>query len=71
MRAGNEWVVAARLADAKFFFEKDRAVALSDRREGLARLTFQEKLGSYAEKSVRLVALGAPLTDANVSTPDA
>ena len=57
VRAGNEWVVAARLADAKFFFEKDRATALADRREGLAKLTFQEKLGSYAEKSVRLVAL--------------
>lgn len=57
VRAGNEWVVAARLADAKFFFEKDRAVALADRREGLAKLTFQEKLGSYAEKSARLVAL--------------
>ena len=57
VRAGNEWVVAARLADAKFFFEKDRSVALADRREGLAKLTFQERLGSYAEKSARLVAL--------------
>ncbi len=57
VRAGNEWVVAARLADAKFFFEKDRATPLADRREGLAKLTFQEKLGSYAEKSTRLVAL--------------
>jgi glycyl-tRNA synthetase beta chain len=57
VRAGNEWVVAARLADAKFFFEKDRAVTLTDRRAGLASLTFQEKLGSYAEKSARLVAL--------------
>ncbi len=57
VRAGNEWVVAARLADAKFFFEKDRATPLADRREGLAKLTFQEKLGSYAEKSARLVAL--------------
>ena len=57
VRAGNEWVVAARLADAKFFFEKDRATPLADRREGLAKLTFQEKLGSYAEKSARLIAL--------------
>ncbi len=61
VRAGNEWVVAARLADAKFFFEKDRAVALGDRREGLAKLTFQEKLGSYAEKSARLVELSQVL----------
>ncbi len=64
VRAGNEWVVAARLADAKFFFEKDRAVALADRREGLAKLTFQEKLGSYAEKSARLVALSATIAKA-------
>jgi len=64
VRAGNEWVVAARLADAKFFFEKDRAVALADRRAGLASLTFQEKLGSYAEKSVRLVALSEAIARA-------
>ncbi len=64
VRAGNEWVVAARLADAKFFFEKDRAVALADRREGLAKLTFQEKLGSYAEKSARLVALSEAIASA-------
>ncbi len=64
VRAGNEWVVAARLADAKFFFEKDRAVALADRREGLAKLTFQEKLGTYAEKSARLVALSESIAAA-------
>lgn len=64
VRAGNEWVVAARLADAKFFFEKDRATPLADRRAGLAKLTFQEKLGSYAEKSVRLVALAESIASA-------
>ncbi len=64
VRAGNEWVVAARLADAKFFFEKDRAVALVDRRAGLASLTFQEKLGSYAEKSARLAVLAEAIASA-------
>lgn len=64
VRAGNEWVVAARLADAKFFFEKDRSVALADRRGALAKLTFQEKLGSYAEKSSRLVALSESIAEA-------
>ena len=64
VRAGNEWVVAARLADAKFFFEKDRSQALADRREGLAKLTFQEKLGSYAEKSARLVKLSEAIAAA-------
>ncbi|MEO8196450.1 MAG: glycine--tRNA ligase subunit beta [Thermoanaerobaculia bacterium] len=64
VRAGNEWVVAARLADAKFFFEKDRSVPLADRRAGLAKLTFQEKLGSYAEKSARLVELSVAMARA-------
>lgn len=64
VRAGNEWVVAARLADARFFFEKDRATPLAERRAGLASLTFQEKLGSYAEKSARLVALAEAIARA-------
>ena len=64
VRAGNEWVVAARLADAKFFFEKDRATPLAERRAGLASLTFQEKLGSYAEKSARLVVLAEAIARA-------
>ena len=65
VRAGNEWVVAARLADARFFFEKDRATPLADRRAGLASLTFQERLGSYAEKSARLVALADAIARAS------
>jgi glycyl-tRNA synthetase beta chain len=57
IRAGNEWVVAARLADASFFFAEDRKVPLRDRKDDLARLTFHVKLGSYAEKSQRIVRL--------------
>ena len=56
-RSGNEWVVAARLADARFFYGEDRKAGLSHRIEQLARLTFQERLGSYADKTSRLVAL--------------
>ena len=61
VRAGNEWVVAARLADARFFFEKDRAVKLADRAPQLSSLTFQEKLGNYAEKTERLAVLSRAL----------
>ena len=61
VRAGNEWVVAARLADARFFWGKDRAQPLAARAPSLAALGFQEKLGSYAEKSERLQALTAEL----------
>lgn len=64
VRAGNEWVVAARLADARFFWEKDRSRPLGERAGALASLTFQERLGSYAEKSERLAALAAEVAGA-------
>jgi glycyl-tRNA synthetase beta chain len=56
-RSGNEWVVAARLADARFFYGEDRKAGLGRRAEQLARLAFHERLGSYAEKTARLSAL--------------
>ena len=62
-RSGNEWVVAARLADARFFYGEDQRVGLTHRAEQLERLTFQERLGSYADKSSRLVALSTTLCD--------
>src|SRR4029078_3003196 len=57
VRAGNEWVVAARLADARFFWDEDRKAPLAERFEELAHLTFHEKLGSYQDKAIRLAAL--------------
>ncbi|HZI64424.1 MAG TPA: glycine--tRNA ligase subunit beta, partial [Thermoanaerobaculia bacterium] len=57
VRAGNEWVVAARLADARFFYDEDRKLPLADRARRLEHLTFHERLGSYAAKTERLVAL--------------
>lgn len=62
-RSGNEWVVAARLADARFFYGEDRRVGLAHRAGQLERLTFQERLGSYADKSSRLVALATTICD--------
>lgn len=56
-RSGNEWVVAARLADARFFYGEDRKLGLQHRADQLDRLNFHEKLGSYAAKTERLVAL--------------
>lgn len=56
-RSGNEWVVAARLADGRFFYGEDRKVGLAARAGQLARLNFHEKLGSYAAKSERIAAL--------------
>lgn len=62
-RSGNEWVVAARLADARFFYGEDRKLPLAERAEQLQRLNFHEKLGSYATKTERIVALSAAICD--------
>ncbi len=62
-RSGNEWVVAARLADARFFYGEDRKLPLAERAEQLQRLNFHEKLGTYATKTERIVALSAAICD--------
>lgn len=54
VRAGNQKVLRARLADARFFFDEDRKVTLEQRREKLRHIVFQERLGSLLEKSQRL-----------------
>ena len=61
VRSGNEWVVAARLEDARFFYAEDRKMPLADRRVQLERLTFHDKLGSYADKAARLADLAEHL----------
>ena len=64
IREGNERVLAARLADAKFFFDVDRKVRLVDRVKKLAGVTFHHKLGTMAQKQERLeklVTIIAPL----------
>jgi len=57
VRRGNEWVVEARLEDAAFFFGEDRKKTLAEHAAGLGRLSFHEKLGSYADKTERIVEL--------------
>ncbi|WP_455242421.1 glycine--tRNA ligase subunit beta [Petrachloros mirabilis] len=54
IRAGNERVLAARLADAKFFFDEDRKTKLEDRGEKLSGVTFHQKLGTMAQKQERV-----------------
>lgn len=57
IRAGNERVLAARLADAKFFFDEDRKISLEERAKKLNGVTFHQKLGTMAQKQERLVKL--------------
>ncbi|MDV4168264.1 glycine--tRNA ligase subunit beta [Rhodovulum sp. FJ3] len=72
--AGNQKVLAARLSDAKFFWENDiRAVA----REGmqamaapLANVTFHNKLGSQAARIDRIAALARALAPAVAADAD-
>ncbi len=54
---GNRKVLAARLSDARFFWEQDRKVALEDQAKKLARITFHEKLGTVADKVERVAKL--------------
>lgn len=54
---GNERVVQARLADAKFFFEKDKNTPLSYRLEELKGVIFQKQLGTLYDKSMRIAKL--------------
>ena len=61
IRAGNERVLAARLADAKFFYDEDRKVRLESRVEQLKGVTFHQKLGTLHQKVQRLVTLAPHL----------
>ena len=63
IREGNERVLAARLADAKFFFEEDRKTKLADRVEKLKGVTFHHKLGTLHQKIGRLTELVVKLAD--------
>lgn len=54
IRTGNERVLEARLADAKFFFDEDRKTRLSERVPKLSGVTFHQKLGTMAQKQERV-----------------
>lgn len=67
--AGNRKVLAARLSDARFFWEQDRKVPLSQQAQKLARITFHEKLGTVADKVERVARLAEWLASEGV-VPD-
>ena len=58
---GNEWVLNARFADARFFWEDDGKLRLEGRLPRLGALNFQEKLGDYLRKTGRLQELAERL----------
>ena len=66
---GNERVLRARLADAKFFFDQDRKKTLENRLPGLANVVYHNKLGTQKDRNSRLVKLAeilAPVCGANI-----
>ncbi len=54
---GNEKVLRARLADAKFFWEQDLKQPISENFAKLAKMTFHSKLGTMFDKTNRIIAL--------------
>jgi glycyl-tRNA synthetase beta chain len=57
VREGNERVVRPRLSDAVFFWEQDTKIPLEAHAAKLSGVTFQAKLGSYADKTARIAQL--------------
>ncbi len=60
--AGNEKVLSARLADARFFYDEDQNTPLADNVAKLENVVFQEGLGSMGDKVARIEAISAGLT---------
>ncbi len=62
VQQGHEWVLQARLTDARFFFQEDRKQRLEDLLPRLEGVTFLAQLGTMAEKTQRLVNLARQLS---------
>ncbi|MDP9424181.1 MAG: glycine--tRNA ligase subunit beta [Pseudomonadota bacterium] len=64
--AGNERVLAARLADARFFWEHDLRVPLEEQAKKLGGIVFHEKLGTVADKVERVAKLARWLVEEGI-----
>ncbi|WP_372716890.1 glycine--tRNA ligase subunit beta [Immundisolibacter sp.] len=70
VRAGNERVLRARLADARYFWDSDRQQTLVERADGLAGVVYEKRLGTLADKTLRVERLAGLLAgelDANAT----
>ncbi|WP_394728125.1 glycine--tRNA ligase subunit beta [Altererythrobacter sp. GH1-8] len=65
---GNRKVLAARLSDARFFWELDQKTSLADHAKKLERITFHEKLGTVADKVERVAKLARWLVEEEIVT---
>jgi glycyl-tRNA synthetase beta chain len=67
---GNRKVLAARLSDAKFFWEQDLKVPLADQAKKLGGIVFHEKLGTLADKAERVARLAEWLISERIVRAD-
>ncbi|HWC56084.1 MAG TPA: glycine--tRNA ligase subunit beta, partial [Sphingomicrobium sp.] len=67
---GNRRVLAARLADARFFWEQDLKVPLDEQAKKLSGIVFHEKLGTVADKVERVAKLARWLAESGVINGD-
>ncbi len=65
---GNRKVLAARLSDAKFFYDTDLKVPLAEQAEKLEKIVFHEKLGTVADKVDRVAKLARWLVEKGIVT---
>jgi glycyl-tRNA synthetase beta chain len=68
---GNRRVLAARLADARFFWEQDLKIPLEDQAKKLDGIVFHELLGTVASKAERIAKLARWLVESGVVKADA
>jgi len=68
--AGNEKVIAARLADARFFWQQDLKKPLDEMASALAGITFHEKLGSQKERVERIAELSFQIAGSVDAVPE-
>ena len=66
---GNRKVLAARLSDARFFWEQDKKKPLAEQAQKLSRITFHEKLGTVADKVERVAKLARWLVEEAIVKP--
>lgn len=65
---GNGKVLAARLSDARFFYDTDLKTRLDDLRPKLEKIVFHEKLGTVADKVERVAKLARWLVEEGIVT---
>lgn len=63
IKKGYERVIRPRFADAQFFYDEDIKQGIDSMAHGLASVTYQQKLGSYADKTARIAALAESIAE--------